>query len=69
MRYSSYKGAIMMTFFAILFILIGANAIFMFFSLNGTSEKAGKADKASAKSSDAKIYPIDFIASKFKKAV
>ncbi len=58
-----------MTFFSILFILIGANAVFMFFSLNGVSEKAGKTKKEVSKKSDSKIYPINLTSSKYKKAV
>ncbi|NHF57905.1 hypothetical protein FK220_001030 [Flavobacteriaceae bacterium TP-CH-4] len=59
----------MMTFFTILFILIGANAFFMFFSLSGVSEKAGKTTKGDSNATDSKIYPIDLVSSKYKKAV
>ncbi len=58
-----------MTFFSILFILIAANAIFMFFSLTGNSEKTVKKMKDTSDATESKIYPIDLIPSKYKKAV
>lgn len=59
----------MTSFFTILFILLGANAIFMFFNLNGASQKDSKTKEEASDSSASKVYPIDLVSSKFKKAV
>tara|TARA_R110002167_G_scaffold39214_3_gene121241 strand:+ start:691 stop:870 length:180 start_codon:yes stop_codon:yes gene_type:complete len=59
----------MMTFFNILFILIGANVVFMFFSLSGVSQKERKIVQENSEESSSKVYPIDLIPSKYKKAV
>jgi len=45
LRYQYKRGNTMLSFFTILFIILGANAIFMFFSLTGTSSKEPKTDK------------------------
>jgi len=59
----------MMTFFSVFFILIGINAVMMIFSLNGVDVKSRKSDSEASTTSDSKIYPIDLISSKYKKAV
>ncbi len=59
----------MMTFFTILFILIGANAVFMFFSLGGVSQKGRKNARNHSDAKASKVYPMDLISSKYKKAV
>ena len=59
----------MMTFFTILLILIGANAIIMVFSINGVSTEAKKGNEESTESKPSKIYPLQNNSSKFKKAV
>ncbi len=59
----------MMTFFSILFILIGINAMMMFFSFGNIGQKTKKSTKQTPNPSDSKIYPIDLISSKYKKAV
>lgn len=58
----------MITFFTILFVIIGVNTIMFFMSLNGIGRKRKITD--SRKETEAsKIYPIDVISSKYKKAV
>ena len=58
----------MITFFTILFIIIGVNAVMLFMSLNGVGQKR-KSSSRSSETSASKIYPIDLISSKYKKAV
>jgi hypothetical protein len=59
----------MITFFTILFVLIGINALMMIFSLGSVSQGTKKS-KGNAKASAAsKIYPIDSASSEYKKAV
>ncbi|MBC6998241.1 hypothetical protein [Cytophaga sp. FL35] len=57
----------MMTFFTILLILVGANAIFMVFSLSGVSAKENKGNNDSVDAKTA-VYPLQS-SSKLKKAV
>jgi hypothetical protein len=59
----------MTSFFTILFIILGVNAVLMIFSLSGTGQKAKKSSTSITDSSSTKIYPIDLISSKYKKAV
>ncbi|PKA97130.1 hypothetical protein B0O79_0778 [Flavobacteriaceae bacterium MAR_2009_75] len=59
----------MMTFFTILLVLIGANAIFMVFSLSGVSNGGKKDQEDLANSESSKIYPLQSNSSKLKKAV
>ncbi|NNE78623.1 MAG: hypothetical protein HKN31_16285 [Pricia sp.] len=59
----------MMTFFTILLILVGANAIFMVFSLSGTSTGGKKHKERSIDASTTKVYPLNPLASKYEKAV
>ena len=58
----------MLSFFTILLILLGANAVFMIFSLSGS----GKGNKKSRENPDgpsvSKTYPFQTLSSKFKKA-
>lgn len=70
LRYS-FKEAntIMMTFFTILFILLGLNAIMMVFSLKNTNKKHKSIVGEISDNSDTKIYPIDLANLKYKKAV
>jgi len=58
----------MMTFFTILLVLIGANAIFMVFSLSGVSNGGKKIGDGTSKSTS-KIYPLHKASSKYKKAI
>ncbi|MBT2162149.1 hypothetical protein [Zobellia barbeyronii] len=57
----------MMTFFTILLVLIGANALFMVFSLSGINN-GGKKSQAN-ESTSPKVYPLNNLSSKLKKAV
>jgi hypothetical protein len=59
----------MISFFTILFIILGVNAVLMIFSLSGTGHKAKKTSTGISDSSTPKIYPIDLISSKYKKAI
>ncbi|CAM3551062.1 hypothetical protein ZORO111903_19445 [Zobellia roscoffensis] len=58
-----------MTFFTILLILIGANALFMVFSLSGISNEAKKSEEGATKNASSKILSLNNISSKYKKAV
>lgn len=57
----------MMTFFTILLVLIGANALFMVFSLSGINN-GGKKSQGN-ESTSPKVYPLNNLSSKLKKAV
>jgi len=59
----------MTTFFTILLILLGINALMMIFSLNSVRQNSKKSSNNVTKSTTEKIHPINFIASKYKKAV
>lgn len=59
----------MATFFGILFILIGINAILLVFSVNRTGQKVENSAKDISESSTAKVYPLDLLSSKYKKAI
>lgn len=59
----------MTTFFTILFILLGINGVMMLFSLSSVKQNAKKLSKNITESTTSKIYPIDLIAPKYKKAV
>ncbi len=59
----------MMTFLSILFILIGVNAIMMIFSLNVFGQRERKSSNSFLEDHSSNIYPIDLVASKYKKAV
>lgn len=59
----------MITFFTILFILIGINAILMFFSLNGGNQKSVKQAGKAAETSSGEVYPLNLVSTKYKKAI
>ena len=59
----------MITFFTILFILIGVNAVMMIMNLSGVSQRIKKSTDGITETTMTKIYPIDLIPSKYKKAV
>ncbi|MGB7394941.1 MAG: hypothetical protein WA913_11155 [Pricia sp.] len=60
----------MLSFFTILLILVGANALFMIFSLAGPSNGAKKSAGSRVEpSSSSKVYPMKSVTSKLKKAV
>lgn len=58
----------MLSFFTILLILVGANAVFMIFSLNGPAKGNKKSRENQDSSSVSKTYPFETLSSKFKKA-
>lgn len=58
----------MITFFTIFFIIIGVNAVMLFMNLNGVGQKR-KPSTGNSETSASKIYPMDLISSKYKKAV
>ncbi len=59
----------MLSFFTILLILVGANAVFMIFSLSGISNGRKEPRETVAKSGSSKVYPLQTQSSKFKEAV
>ncbi len=59
----------MTTFFTILFVLIGINALMMIFSLGSVSQQMKKSKGNAKTSATSKIYPIDSASTKYKKAV
>ncbi len=59
----------MLSFFTILLILVGANAIFMVFSLSGISNGRKKSNETVSKSGSSKVYRLQNLSSKLKKAV
>ena len=58
----------MTSFFTILFIIIGVNAAMMIFSLRSNKQKTKKSSTDS-RAFTSKIYPLDLLSSKYKKAV
>lgn len=60
----------MIIFFTILLILIGANGVFMAFSLGGFQIKFKNQKKHNSEDiSDSKVYPLNELSSKYKKAI
>lgn len=60
----------MITFFTLLFILIGANGVFMAFSLGSARTGFKNRKKQISKStSNSKVYPLHELPSKYKKAI
>ena len=59
----------MTIFFIIIFILLGINAVMMLFSLSNIKKNAKKLSKNDTGSVASKIYSIDLITPKFKKAI
>ncbi len=59
----------MTSFFTILFIIIGVNVLMMIFSLSNNKRKTKKPATDISDAPTSKIYPIDLISSKYKKAV
>jgi hypothetical protein len=59
----------MLSFFTILLILVGANALFMVFSLAGPFNGNKSSGKAKTKAPPPKVYPLRTLTSRFKKAV
>ncbi len=59
----------MVTFLSIFFILLVINGALLIFSSNGSKEKVGPVVKDALNVSSAKIYPIDLLSPKYKKAI
>ncbi len=60
----------MVTFFAILLVLVVLNvAVLVFSAVDTSSEKASTLAKNISEQSAAKILPMDLITSKYKKAI
>lgn len=59
----------MITFFSIMFVLIGINAILLFFSVNTNSKRAANKNRKSEEIQSTKIYPLNIIEPKLKKAI
>jgi hypothetical protein len=58
----------MVTFFSILLVLIGINALLFLVSFNSSPKKKEKSAKNISESTTV-IFPLDLINSKYKKAV
>ncbi len=58
----------MITFFTILFIIVGVNAVMLFINFNSIGQKKKLSTDSSATAAS-EVYPIDLISSKYKKAV
>jgi hypothetical protein len=59
----------MITFFSILFVLLGINILLLIFSLNGASKNAKKTFQNISSSSIPKLYPEQYSETEYKKAV
>ena len=59
----------MVTFFSILFVLLGINAFLLLFSVNGAMENIRKPFQKIKEQTVLKLSPDDFSESKYKKAV
>ncbi len=59
----------MVTFLAILFVLIVINAALFVFSTIGAGQKMTNLSKNISEPSTTEVYPLDLIASKYKKAI
>ena len=59
----------MLTFFAIILVLLVVNASLLFFSNSGSEEKAGNIADQKSNEKPSSIYPLDLDTSKYKKAI
>lgn len=59
----------MLSFFTILLVLVGANALFMVFSLSGIANGSKKSEKNAGTSDTSKIGMVEDLQARFKKAV
>tara|TARA_R110002051_G_scaffold100879_3_gene171344 strand:- start:33301 stop:33480 length:180 start_codon:yes stop_codon:yes gene_type:complete len=59
----------MVTFFSILLVLIGVNAFLLFFSVNYNAKKSQKNAVQLSDDATTKLYPLNSMETKFKKAV
>lgn len=59
----------MTIFLNILFILVAINALLLVFSVNRNSSKAKKSISKTTAETTAKVYPLNIISTKYKKAI
>ena len=59
----------MLTFFAIILVLIVVNTSLLFFSNSNSKEKAGETTDNLSSQKPSNIYPLDLDSSEFKKAI
>ena len=59
----------MVTFFAIILVLLVVNASLLIFSTTNSKEKAGELTDKITDEKAAEIYPLDLDTSKYKKAI
>ena len=59
----------MLTFFAIILVLLVVNASLLLFSNSGKKEKAGELTDNISDQKPSNIYPLDLGSSDFKKAI
>ena len=59
----------MITFFSILFVLLGINAVLLIFSVNGASQRIKKPLEKFSENSVPKLFPQQYSDREYKKAV
>jgi hypothetical protein len=59
----------MVTFFSVLLILVGLNAFLLLFSVNSNKKRIEKKDTNITEIVTEKIYPLNILEAKYKKAV
>ncbi|PCJ98429.1 MAG: hypothetical protein COA50_02695 [Flavobacteriaceae bacterium] len=59
----------MVTFFSLLLVLLGINAILLIFSVNRTNGKVRKTRSSISKTPITQIYPINLAPTNYKKAI
>lgn len=59
----------MLTFFSILMVLVGLNAVLLLFSVNSNKKRSQKTSTPISDFNPTKIYPLNIIEAKYKKAV
>lgn len=59
----------MTIFLNILFILVAVNALLLVFSVNRNNAKVKKPVSKSTSQTTAKVYPLNIISTKYKKAI
>lgn len=59
----------MLTFFSILMVLVGLNAVLLLFSVNSNKKRSQKTSTTISDFNPTKIYPLNIIEAKYKKAV
>jgi len=69
LRCSTAKNSRMVTFFSILLVLLGVNAFLLFFSVNYNAKRSQKNSVQLSEDTTTKLYPLNSLETKFKKAV